>query len=107
MDHFKGRIDFYKIAPPPFLSSGPDRGESPVEWGKIPSVRPSVRPPPAGPQTLLARPQTPAAGPQTPQPALRPLQQVLKPLQQALKPLQQALRPLRQALRPLLQALRV
>ena len=24
--------------------SGPDRGRSPVEWGEIPSVRPSVPP---------------------------------------------------------------
>ena len=24
--------------------SGPDRGQSPVEWGDFPSVRPSIRP---------------------------------------------------------------
>ena len=60
--NFSSNHDFsYKSA---FLGSGPDRGRSPVEWGEIPSVRPSV-PPLAGPQTLLAGPQTPPAGPQT------------------------------------------
>ena len=28
-----------------FLGSGPNRGQSPVEWGDFPSVRPSIRPP--------------------------------------------------------------
>ena len=58
--------------------SGPDRGQSPVEWGDFPSVRsfvclfvrPSVRPfPPwaiqawlAGPQAWLAWPQAGLAG---------------------------------------------
>ena len=28
-----------------FLGSGPDRGQSPVEWGDFPSVRLAVRPP--------------------------------------------------------------
>ena len=28
----------------PFLGSGPGKGQSPVEWGEIPSVRPSVSP---------------------------------------------------------------
>ena len=43
----KGIADYYW--PQPFLGSGPGRGRSPVEWGEIPSVRPSVRssPPPA------------------------------------------------------------
>ena len=52
-----------------FLGSGPDRGQSPVEWGEIPFVRSSVCPSVpslAGPQTLLAGPQTLLAGPQTP-----------------------------------------
>ena len=56
-----------------FLGSGPDRGRSPVEWGEIPFVCPSVRapvclsvPPLACPQTLLAGPQTPPASPHTP-----------------------------------------
>ena len=36
-----------------FLGSGPDRGQSPVEWGDFPYVRPSVRPyvPPSGPSS--------------------------------------------------------
>ena len=29
---------------PPFLGSNPDRGQSPVEWGEIPSVRLSIFP---------------------------------------------------------------
>ena len=51
-----------------FLGSGLDRGQSPVEWGEIPSIHPSIHlsvPPLAGPQTLLAGLQTPLAGPQT------------------------------------------
>ena len=72
-----------------FLGSGPERGRSPVEWGEIlylcPSVRPYIRTSPlaspltplAGPQTPLAGPQTPLAGPQTP---LADLQLALKPL---------------------------
>ena len=49
-----------------FLGSGPDRGQSPVEWGDFPfvrlSVRPSVRPfPPLGhpakPEAQPARPE--------------------------------------------------
>ena len=43
----------------PFLGSGPDRGQSPVEWGDFPSVRtsvrPSVRPPPLGPKSQPGR----------------------------------------------------
>ena len=47
-----------------FLGSGPDRGRSPVEWGEIPSVRPSVRTSPprglsqvqGGPSQLLGGP---------------------------------------------------
>ena len=47
----------------PFLGSSPNSGQSPVEWGEIPFVCPSI-PPLAGPQTLLAGPQTPQTGPQ-------------------------------------------
>ena len=64
-----------------FLGSGAVRGQSPVEWGEILYVHPSIRPsPPASWQ------------------ALRPLWQTLRPLWQALRPLWQALRPLWQAL---------
>ena len=50
-------VDFiiYVIMIYPFLGSGPDSGQSPVEWGDFPFVRlsvcPSVRPsiPPSGP----------------------------------------------------------
>ena len=40
----------------PFLGSGPGKGQSPVEWGEIPSVRPSVSPwgLPAGSEGLPA-----------------------------------------------------
>ena len=48
--------------------SGPDRGQSPVEWGDYPSVRPSIRPPPLGhPARHEAQPAIPEAwlaGPQ-------------------------------------------
>ena len=52
--------------------SGPDRGQSPVEWGDFPFVRPYVRLyihpsiPPSGPssQAWLAGPQAWLAGPQ-------------------------------------------
>ena len=43
--------------------SSPDRGRSPVEWGEIPSVRPSVRPPrglsqaQGGPSQVLGGPR--------------------------------------------------
>ena len=46
--------------------SGPYRGRSPVEWGEIPSVRPSIPPPPldgARPQGPLARPREALARP--------------------------------------------
>ena len=36
-----------------FLGSGPDRGQSPVEWGEIPYVRPYVR---TSPLWLALRP---------------------------------------------------
>ena len=36
-----------------FLGSGPDRGQSPVEWGDFPSVRTSV-PPLEGPRASQA-----------------------------------------------------
>ena len=51
------------------MGSGPDRGQSPLEWGEIPYVRTSVHPPLdllAGPQAPLAGPQAPLAGPQAP-----------------------------------------
>ena len=38
-----------------FLSSGPDRGRSPVEWGDFPFVRPSIHP--------SVRPSVPPSGP--------------------------------------------
>ena len=41
-------------------NSGPDRGQSPVEWVEIPYVHPSVPPPqcqPARPLGQLVRPQ--------------------------------------------------
>ena len=43
--------------------SGPDRGQSPVEWGDFPFVRPSIRPsvPP------LAHPARPEAQPAMPE----------------------------------------
>ena len=44
--------------------SGPNGGQSPVEWEKIPSIHPSI--PLNSPQTSLAGPQTPPTGPQTP-----------------------------------------
>ena len=37
--------------------SGPDRGSSPVEWGEIPSIRPSVHP------SIRPPPQRPEPGP--------------------------------------------
>ena len=61
-----------------FLGSSGGRGQSPVERGYFPSiclfvrssivtsVRPSVCPPSAGPQTPPAGPQTPPVGPQSP-----------------------------------------
>ena len=84
-----------------FLGSGPNRGQSPVEWGEIPSVRTSVRPyvrtsPPgllAGSQALLVPSQNPLAGPQIPLACLQTLL-VLRPLWQAFGPLWQTLRPL-------------
>ena len=53
-----------------FLASGPDRGQSPVEWGELlfvhMSVWPSIHSPLAEPQTLIGGPQTLLVGPQTP-----------------------------------------
>ena len=77
----------------PFLGSGPDRVQSPVEWGEIlfvhPSVRPSVHPsvpPLAGLRPCWLAPR--------PLPlALRPCRLALRPLQLALITLQLALRP--------------
>ena len=47
--------------------SGPDRGQSPVEWGEIPSVRlsihPSVRPPPRGLTQARGGPSQAQGGP--------------------------------------------
>ena len=51
-----------------FLGSGPDRGQSPVEWGDFPSVSPFVRP--------FVRPSPPLWAIQ---PGLRPSQPSLKP----------------------------
>ena len=53
--------------------SGPDRGQSPVEWGDFPFVRPSVHPPPplghpARPEAKPARPKAQPARPKA-QPA--------------------------------------
>ena len=63
-----------------FLGSGPDRGQSPVEWGDFPFVRTyvctSVRPP------LWAI-----------RPGLRPSQPGLRPSQPGLRPSQTGLRP--------------
>ena len=70
-----------------FLGSGPNRGQSPVEWGEIPSVRPYVRP---SPLWLALRPCWLAP---------RPLQLALRPCWLALRPLQPALTPLQQALK--------
>ena len=63
--------------PRPFLGNGPDRGQSPIDWGEMPSVH---TPPPetpllagpqahlaghqAGHQALLAGPRAALAGPQ-------------------------------------------
>ena len=55
--------------------SGPDRGQSPVEWGDFPSVRSSVRP--------FVRPSPPLWAIQ---PGLRPSQPGLRPSQPSLKP---------------------
>ena len=70
---FRGRQLF-------FLGSGPDRRKSPVEWGEILYVRPSIRPyvrPPCGllayPQALLAGSQDPLAGPLAPFAGPQPL----------------------------------
>ena len=67
-----------------FLGSGPDRGQSPVEWGEILYVRTSVRPSPpallalqAGPQAPLTGPQAPLTGPQAPPAGPKPLWQAL------------------------------
>ena len=87
-----------------FLGSRPDRGQSPVEWGEIPSVHPYVHPPPpgllAGSQATLAGPQAPLTGHQTPltgpQASLTGLQGPLTGLQAYLK----GPRLIRQALRP-------
>ena len=55
--------------------SGPDRGQSPVEWGDFPSICPSV--------FLSVRLSVPPSGPSSPaqpsQPGLRPSQPCLKP----------------------------
>ena len=52
-----------------FLGSGPDRGQSPVEWGDFPSVRLSVRssPPLGQPTRPEAKPARPEAQPARPE----------------------------------------
>ena len=50
--------------------SGPDRGQSPVEWGDFPFVRPSVRPsvcPSVRPFPPLRHPAKPEAQPAKPE----------------------------------------
>ena len=56
--------------------SGPDRGQSPVEWGDFPSVRSFVRPPLWASQPGLRQSQ----------PGLRPSQPGLRPSQPASQP---------------------
>ena len=68
--------------------SGPDRGQSPVEWGDFPFVRPSV---------------CPSVRPSPPSRAQEPARQALDPASQASEPARQASEPLRPgwlALRP-------
>ena len=63
--------------------SGPDRGQSPVEWGDFPSVRPSLRPfPPLGhPASPEAQPASPEVQPARPeaQPARPEAQRASQP----------------------------
>ena len=55
--------------------SGPDRGQSPVEWGDFPSVRPSVHP----------SIRSPLEGPRASQAGLRPSQSGLRASQAGLR----------------------
>ena len=79
------------------MSSGHDRGRSPVEWGDFPSVhlyvRPSVPPP-------SMRAQEPARQ------ALDPVSQASEPARQASEPARQASEPSNQASYPAWLALR-
>ena len=76
--------------------SGPDRGQSPVEWGDFPSVRTFVCPsPPLGhPARSEAQPARPEAQPARPeaQPA-RPETQPARPEAQPARPEAQSARP--------------
>ena len=89
--------------------SGPDRGRSPVEWGGIPSVHVSIRPPPRGLSQAQGGPSQVPGGPRQalegqihalggPSQALGGQIQALEGLSQAQGGLSQALRSLSQAL---------
>ena len=73
-----------------FLGSGPNRGQSPVEWEDFPYVRPSVRPsicPSVHPSVRMSiRPSLWAI-----QPGLKPSQLGLRPSQPGLRPNQPSL----------------
>ena len=47
--------------------SGPNRGQSPVEWGDFPYVRPYVPPPLGHPARPVAQPARPEAQPARPE----------------------------------------
>ena len=63
---------------PLFLGSGPDRGQSPVEWGDFPSVRPYVHP------SVHSFVSSPLKGPRASQAGLRPSQSGLRASQAGL-----------------------
>ena len=71
--------------------SGPDRGQSPIEWGDFPSVRPSIR--------TYIRP--PLQGPRASQASLRPSQSGLRASQAGLRASQPGLRASQPGLRAL------
>ena len=83
-----------------FLGSGPDRGRSPVEWGKIPFICPSV--PPRGLSQALGGPSQAQGGPSQ---ALEGQIQALGGPSQALEGQSQALEGLSQAQKAPSQAL--
>ena len=101
-----------------FLGSGPNRVQSPTEWGDFSSIHPSVCPPldwpmaqpdrlqaqPNKPQAQLARPLAQPAQPQA-QPA-RPQAQPAKPPAQLARPQAQLARPQAQPARPQAQPVR-
>ena len=78
---------------PCFLGSGPDRGQSPVEWGDFPSVRPSIRPS-IRPyiRTSVRTYVPPLEGPRASQAGLRPSQSGLRASQAGLRASQAGLR---------------